>query len=193
MEAHTAPDSGNTSSTLSAWPGERVPTRYDVDNATHVPEATFIDGFALALVHSEGPDREDVSWILEDCVDDDINPSQTCTYPMALLSDVPALPNDAELARSAAAFSSTFRMHVFLDTLRRDWSVPDSAPPYLELALACMALATESRSQLSGGHADVAGDVFHCGVNLWPVMLEVDNRLARSLDGLVAVRFRNPS
>ncbi|KAK5753468.1 hypothetical protein LTS12_016420 [Elasticomyces elasticus] len=188
MEVATAPMSNNTGSTLSAWPGERDPTRHDVDNATNVPEAAFMDGFALALLHSEGPDREDVSWMLENSANDDAEPSQTCTYPMALLSDVPALPSDGDLMRSASAFSSTFRKHVFLSTLKWDWYVPDTAPPYLELALACMACASESRSRLVEQHLDVAGDIFRCGVSLWPVMVEVDNRLARSLDAVIAVR-----
>jgi hypothetical protein len=109
------------------------------------------------------------------------------TYPMAMLSDLPPLPEDDEIARLAEAFSSTFRGHVFLKSLRWDWSAFASHPPYLHLAQAC--LASMSLSQVGAGEANftIASDVFECGANLWAVMLEVDNRLARSLNAVLAV------
>ena len=189
MESETGPDSSNTGSTLTAWPGERVPTRDDVDVASDEPGSTFIDGFASALFHSERHNRDEVSWMLDACTGDSADPVQTCTYPVALLSDVPALPSDDDLTALASSFSVTFRRHLFLNTLKFDWSASGTPPPpYLELALAYLAAACEYRSRREEQFAILSSNVFRCGVSLWPVMVEVDNRQARSIDALIAVR-----
>lgn len=35
------------------WPGERQPTRWDVQEANESPAATFLERFRVALLHSE--------------------------------------------------------------------------------------------------------------------------------------------
>lgn len=40
------------------WPGERDPTRWDVHEANENLEATFLERFRVALLHSEGFDDD---------------------------------------------------------------------------------------------------------------------------------------
>ena len=53
----------------------------------------------------------------------------------------------------------------------------------LRLAIACLASAYLRKSEVEGR------DLFTAGMNLWSVIVEVDNREARSLEMLLAVRI----
>ncbi len=106
---------------------------------------------------------------------------QTFTYPLALLSDFPAIPTPAELDSLKEIFAKCYGTHVFLGRLPIPHSSRESTVPPLRLATACIA-------SLHAGHApSEARDLFLAGGKLWAVMMEVDNRESRSLDWLVAV------
>lgn len=80
----------------------------------------------------------------------------------------------------------------FIDTFG---SLPVSLPPYLQFALACvgsMVGFTEDTVPITTGgeivSTEVGANLFLTAVSLWSVMLEVDNREARLLEAVVAVR-----
>jgi hypothetical protein len=117
------------------------------------------------------------------------------TYPMVMLSDVPAIPPEHTLAQLQAVFFSSFEQHVFIKSVAVANLCSGRPPPYLQLALACLgsvaATSTGSTSDITAREspqAEVSSDVFVAGVNLWSVMLEVDNRESRSCAAVVAVR-----
>ncbi|KAK4556982.1 hypothetical protein LTR86_005963 [Recurvomyces mirabilis] len=177
-----------TDLSATAWPGERHPTRYDVDEATEIPESSFVDRFAAALLHAEhGDNREDVSWIMEGCANEPSRPAATLTYPMILLSDAPKLSAEDEIDRLASGFDNSWRNHVILRSIKIGWTPTSSSLPYLRLALACLTALSENRNDGKGSASLVAGNLFHCGASLATVMVEVDNRLARSIDTIIAV------
>ncbi|KAK5151361.1 hypothetical protein LTS14_009204 [Recurvomyces mirabilis] len=177
-----------TDLSATAWPGERLPTRYDVDEATEIPESSFVDRFAAALLHAEhGDNREDVSWIMEGCANEPSRPAATLTYPMILLLDAPTLPAEDEVDRLASEFDNSWRNRVFLRSIKIGWTRTSSSLPYLRLALACLTALSENRNDGTGSASLVAGNLFHCGASLATVMVEVDNRLARSIDTILAI------
>ena len=172
------------------WPGERHPTRWDVENANDVPEPTVLDRFRSALIH----ECEDISLDLDlhATYDTEVGQrgGQPYTYPMILLSKVPTLPSDDDLDCLRRSFSFNFGRHIFVkDFEPASYSVNGLTPPYLQLALACIA-SVFSGSVDSGARKAVSSDLFIAGVNVWAVMLEVDNREARSSKAVVAVRLR---
>lgn len=112
---------------------------------------------------------------------------------MALLSAVPAMPSEDELARLQEGFFTCFKHHIFIDTVDVV-STLSITPPYLQLALACISSVTSplmtTNEQPNGNGtfpADVSTSSFVAGVHLWSVMLEVDNREARLLEAVLAV------
>ena len=119
---------------------------------------------------------------------------------MVLLSEVPATLPEEELARLQAAFFTSFNHHIFVNALDVVISPSSLLPPYLQHAIACLSSVT---SPLRGAsvhgscnetsQAGVSTSLFLAGVNLWSVMLEVDNREARLLEAVVAVRLDLPN
>jgi hypothetical protein len=119
---------------------------------------------------------------------------------MVLLSDVAStLPND-DLARLQAAFLTSFKQHIFINAVDVTDSTSSPLPPYLQLAIACLASVTSPLTDTSAysigtetSQSEVSASLFLTGVNLWSVMLEVDNREARLLEAVVAVSSNQPN
>ena len=116
---------------------------------------------------------------------------------MVMLSNVPAIPPEHTIAQLQAAFFRSFERHVFLKAVVARSLASGSAPPYLELALACICSATailpespDSSITFELPQAQIAADLFVTGVNLWSVMLEVDNRESRLCAAVTTVSMR---
>jgi hypothetical protein len=115
---------------------------------------------------------------------------------MLLLPEHPAYPPEHEMVHLQAQFQKTLKRHIFINTMDLLDSPMSALPPYLQLAIACLASAT---SPLDGSglyamgneisRVDISSDLFAAGVNLWSVMLEVDNREARLVEAVVAASF----
>lgn len=112
-----------------------------------------------------------------------------------MLSDVPTMLPEDELARLQASFFASYN-HIFLDGVDvASWS-SNPLPPYLQVALACLGAAASSPSANTGAYAvtngtdqpDVSAGLFIAATRLWTVIIEVDNREARMLEAVVAVR-----
>lgn len=113
---------------------------------------------------------------------------------MVMLSDVPTIPPEDTLARLQEAFFTSFNQHIFIKTVDIANCSSAQLPPYLQLALACLgsinAPSTGSIGYvmaLETPEAEVSVGLFVAGVNLWSVMLEVDNREARLFEAVIAV------
>jgi hypothetical protein len=111
------------------------------------------------------------------------------------LSDVPTMPPEDEMARLQASFFASFN-HIFLDGVDvADWS-SNPLPPYLQVALACLGAAASASATNTGTYAltnasdqaDVSAGLFIAAARLWTVIIEVDNREARMLEAVIAVR-----
>ncbi|KAH8799729.1 hypothetical protein F5884DRAFT_115638 [Xylogone sp. PMI_703] len=208
-------DSAVKLSTSRQWPGERHPTRWDVLDANESPATTFVNRFRAALLHSEGAEEDALlDWDLDNESSDDMNtsspdktigqllanlpeqqqdPVKLYTYPMVLLSEAATILPEDELARLGSLFFTSFNRHIFLSAV--DVADPSSKvmPPYLPLALACLASVTSPLADIvdfavaSGNSpAQVSAGLFSAGANLWSVMLELDNREARLFEAVVA-------
>lgn len=112
---------------------------------------------------------------------------------MILLSEHPAYPPEHELVQLQAQFQTTFKRHIFIDTVDLLNSPMSALPPYLQLAISCLSSATsgpEHSSLYAMGNemseVYMSFGLFVAGVNLWSVMLEVDNREARLVEAVVA-------
>ena len=113
---------------------------------------------------------------------------------MALLSSVPELPSEHDLAKLRDAFCATFKSHIFLGAVELGTSSA-VVPPYLQLAMAAISAVTSPVpiNYLSGAPKSTSEsslDLFVAGVSVWSVMLETDNREARLLEAVVAVSSR---
>ena len=98
------------------------------------------------------------------------------------------------MAQLQAAFFNSFKQHIYINTLDVAGSSSGVVPPYLQFALACLAAVTSPPTNVSPyniasgtSDQDVSCGLFVAGVNLWSVMLEVDNREARLLEAVIAV------
>ena len=116
---------------------------------------------------------------------------------MALLSSVPELPPEDELAQLQDAFFTSFKSHIYMNVVEVGNS-SNALPPYLQLALASISAATspvafEYLSRTTISSADLSADLFIAGFNVWSVMLETDNREARLHEAVVAVSIGPPS
>ncbi|KAJ9641257.1 hypothetical protein H2204_002935 [Knufia peltigerae] len=180
------------------WPGERQPTRWDVHDANESPAVTFLDRFRAALLHSEGAEED--SFLDSESVIDSSESLSTSvrsyTYPMVLLSDVPATPSEEQLERLQGVFFTTFKQHIFMKAIDIVNSPLEILPPYLQYALACVGSMTspdvDNVFTTPNGtiQADAAANLFVAGQKLWSVMLEVDNRETRLLEAVVAISRR---
>jgi len=121
------------------------------------------------------------------------NPVRLYTYPMALLTELPSIPDENELARLQSLFFTSFKQHIYLSSMDIPETTQALHPPYFPLALACLSSAvSRSTNEANTSPADVAASLFVIGLNLWCVVLEVDNREARLLEAVVAVRTGIP-
>lgn len=115
---------------------------------------------------------------------------------MVLLSEHPILyPPEDELVRLQAEFLMTFKQHIFVENVDVTDPPMCSLPPYLQLAISCLSLAVAPEMNTSPFAMEVGTNqretcaaLYVAGVNLWSVMLEIDNREARLLEAVVAVR-----
>lgn len=115
---------------------------------------------------------------------------------MVLLSDVPEIPSEEELERLGAVFFTSFKQHILLAAVDMADSFSNLLPPYLQLAIACLGSAISCSQDINVSptatdtiHGEESANIFFTGVNLWSVMLEVDNRETRLLEAVVAVSF----
>ncbi len=114
---------------------------------------------------------------------------------MVMLSNVPSNPPEDTLARLQEAFFNSFKQHIFIKTVDiANWSSAQ-LPPYLQLVLACLGSVTAPSTGSTGyttalgtPQDEVSAGLFVAGVNLWSVMLEVDNRETRLFEAILAVR-----
>ena len=105
---------------------------------------------------------------------------------MALLYNFPQVPDDAELSRLRQEFYKRCRNHLFLARLPISTASSDSIAPNLGLAMACLASVSEQGKLPIGTRGDKAQNIYLAGLRLWTVMLEVDNREARSFETVAA-------
>ena len=119
------------------------------------------------------------------------------TYPMTLFSDLPSVPSEDQRARLHFSFFSSFKHHVYIETLSLPDSIRDCAP-HLHFALACLASAV-SQQPIQGpvlfphcaiSTSDTSSSLFQIGTKLWGVIIEADNREARLLESVLSVRCR---
>ena len=106
---------------------------------------------------------------------------------MVLLSNVPPIPNEDELARLQASFVDTFQRHFLLSCIGTGINATGLVPPYLQIAQACIASVIASDNPAS---ATTSYALFISGAHLWSVMLEVDNREARLTEAVIAVSIQ---
>jgi hypothetical protein len=114
---------------------------------------------------------------------------------MALLTEIPSIPEETELARLQSSFFTSFKQHVFLAAIDIPNTTQSFHPPYFPLALACLSSAVSPKTDLDGNilgantsQTEVSASLFIAGLSLWCVVLEVDNREARLLEAIFAVR-----
>lgn len=168
-------------------PDVRDPTRWDVEEANQHPPSKFLERFRAALVYAEGEAGAEEYAILARSVDSPRDLTTQYTYPMALISSgLPPVPPDDQLSSLQGAFVETFGKHVFIRDLEAVRWTAANIPPYLQLALACMAVAVSGPFTLENVSHASSADLFVAGVDLWAVMVEVDNREARSLDAVIS-------
>ncbi|EMC98767.1 hypothetical protein BAUCODRAFT_120068 [Baudoinia panamericana UAMH 10762] len=173
----------------SAWPAERHPTRWDVDEANHVPTSMVVDRFRSALLHAESEDvvKDAMSWDLNSYVLE--RPAASAhlpyTYPMVLLSSLPSLPSDHDLLTLRQAYFPKFERHVFVRDLGSGNLIASSNPPYLRLATACVAAILSDYANVVAEES-LGTNLFAAGARVWTVMVEVDNREARNVKTIVA-------
>ena len=109
-------------------------------------------------------------------------PEKSYTYPLALLSSFPKLPADERLAELIPnLFQGLFGPRLFFEHLPPSALNRESFVPPLRFGVACLG------SVCSLGNIEEAQTLFTAGISLWPVMVEVDNALARSVEMLLAV------
>ncbi|KAH8815295.1 hypothetical protein F5884DRAFT_172944 [Xylogone sp. PMI_703] len=185
----------SVTSQASNWPGEREPSHQDVASANELPDPALLSDFKRALLTSGDAagceqllhidpksqvyygllySRCSCLTILQEHV------SKKYTYPLTLLSQFPRLPDDSRLTNLCQGFLRCCLNHVFFDRFPLPAPNRESTVPPLRLAMACLA------SISSGGFVEEAQNLFSAGANLWLVMVEVDNGLARSAEMLLA-------
>jgi hypothetical protein len=169
-------------------PDVRNPTRWDVDEANSNPPSKFLERFRAALVHSEGEAAAEDYAILAASANSPRDVTSTYTYPMILLaSGLPSIPPEEQLAMLESEFYNTVRNHLYIRDVEALRSPTVSTrPPYMQLALACTAAAAKAQVINENGFDVSSANLFVAGVDLWGVMVEVDNREARSIDAVVA-------
>lgn len=119
---------------------------------------------------------------------------------MGILADLP-FPAQDVIDQARALFLTSFKSHIFLKsiTILEGIHTRVRPPPYLALSLACLGAATSQLHSLQGAAQAqeqqepvcaryLARDLCISGQTLWGVMLEVDNREARLVESILAVR-----
>ena len=176
--------------TASVWPAEEHPTRWDSVDAHRVPPISVIERFRTALMHGEGDavSQDAASLDLDSFLASPIPEadSRPYTYPLTLLHSLQALPPDNELAALRLEYYDTFGTHIYVNEISAEGIAARLSPPYLQLALACIASAfSESPAKTQN-----AAHLFQAGSHIWLAMLEVDSRETRSARAVIAVSLK---
>jgi hypothetical protein len=99
-----------------------------------------------------------------------------------LFSGLPSVPPDDMIDLLVTEFFSRFHAHIpFLRFAPRTIFHHPTASQYLVYGVACLG------STLSDGAVEVAKNLFSCSTRLITGTLEIDNRVARTLDLVAAV------
>ena len=115
---------------------------------------------------------------------------------MSLLADFPGLPPPDELLTLRSTYAMTLGKHVYLNDVSHLFINPNSAlPPYLNLAFACIgrclqgidSLSTSTNNAPNLSDPDSATQFFHAGSKIFSVMVETDNREARTVELVLSV------
>ena len=93
------------------------------------------------------------------------------------------MPSEETITILQQSFSERFADHVFVNSLSLSGQSQQMSAPYYRLALACLAAAASPIDE----QRNLARNLFLASSSLWTVMLEVDNREARSLEGVSTV------
>ncbi|KAI0845334.1 hypothetical protein F5Y00DRAFT_246641 [Daldinia vernicosa] len=169
----------------SSWPGERDPSHQDVASASERPDPTLLSDFKRALLASSDAIGTEKLFHM-DLRNHIYTPTKKYTYPVALLSRFPRLPADDRLSHLSRAFYNGCLDHVFFRQLPVSAVAREPLAPPLRFAIACLG------SVCSGGDAEEGRSIYQAGASLWPVMVEVDNGLARSIEMLLAAALLIP-
>lgn len=188
-----------------SWPGEREPSRHDVESANEQPTIAFLAEFKDALLSSSDHDAvrhfgSQFGVSLSKLVrhadvqsSDELPNSDFCnqtswqsyhtTWPLAILKDFPQLPTEDRMNQLHESFVAMLPGYMFLSRLPFNAPSHGLLAPPLRLAMACLgAISLQNSGQ-------EANDLFIAGNGLWVVTMETDNREARSLNMVMAVRF----
>ncbi|KAI0105869.1 hypothetical protein F4814DRAFT_429777 [Daldinia grandis] len=170
----------------SSWPGERDPSHQDVASASERPDPTLLSDFKRTLLASSDAIGTEKLFHMDFRNPIYETPTKKYTYPVALLSRFPRLPADDRLAHLSRAFYNGCLGHVFFGQLPMPTAVWELLAPPLRFAIACLG------SVCSRGDAEEGRSIYQAGASLWPVMVEVDNGLARSIEMLLAAALIIP-
>ncbi|MCJ1472613.1 hypothetical protein MMC13_001262 [Lambiella insularis] len=177
------------------WPGERDPTRLEVEKAHEVPESTFLDDFKQALVARDIAKDYQRAFPQELVVTPYQNTDdRQIAYPLVLLSDFPQLPDEEVLGALQALFPAISETLMFLRLMPMPNASGELIPPYLQLSMACLASCLPMASACSPidlelsslGQGNASMRLFFAATKMWGVMLEVDNREARKVEAVLA-------
>jgi hypothetical protein len=202
-----------------SWPGERFPTWLDVEDAHKVPEPIFLRDFKQTLISRDiareyaldtqlpkspvaiGGHLNDGVWLELACGGSMWlthvvkHPPRLSTYPLALLSNFPDIPDSEELGALELSFWALSKNMVFLRAISMTDTSGQLKPPYLRLAMACLASCLAPSSEMSAMdsgrsltiQSDAGSALCSAGFKVWGLMLEVDNREARKIEAVMAV------
>ncbi|KAK4551892.1 hypothetical protein LTR86_010793 [Recurvomyces mirabilis] len=194
------PESPETA--VSNWPGERRPTQEEVQQASELPDRSFMTQFKKALLNHEDSkgyrellDRHPMWPHYGDGLEQQSTTKRTFTYPMSLLADFPELPPSNDLKQLRSVFSTAYGSQIHVKELAIAGSADAALPPYLLIAFACigstlyhtMPASDGRRSGPDLGSRQLARDLFYAGYQLSTFMVEVDNRLSRTLETVLGI------
>lgn len=179
----------------SSWPGEHQPRRRDVDLAHAQPDSFLLSNFKAILLSS--PETEHVEQLIQTNLSSRVScPNFSTslppdsrqalnrpnfTYPVSLLSSFPNHPLKSDLAHLRRVYTQVCNDHSFFRRISLPLVSREVVAPPLSFGLACLGAVHVRRP------AEESRNLFIAGADLWAVMMEVDNREARSLDMITAV------
>lgn len=183
------------------WPGEWDPARQDAEMAHNPLKTSFVESFKKALLADKS--TPNTIQYFKAAAQSPLNTSSESeqgvrsgvfmrtygladvllkqAYPLMLFSRLPPVPPDDVLDLLVAEFFTRFHSRTaILRSVPRDMFTHPLPAQYLRHAVACLG------STLSGGELD-AENLFWSSTLLITGTLEIDNRVARTLDLVAAV------
>ena len=185
----------------SSWPGERHPSDRDVELGFESLDAAFLQRFSSELETSAAASSTEalMTTRLEVQVSRSVCSLSTdahCSvqtsspvgfsYPLSSLYNVPHLPSDETLSMLQHSFAYRFQSLPFVNTLPLPPPLTEPVPPFFKLALACLA-STDASKRGPNETPQLCTDLFFASMSLWTVMLELDNREARTIESVLSV------